>query len=108
MKRTYLSKIQEETQKFLDERIKHNLIHPERGLNLDLTIKEAEVLISANSSVKDLADKGELQKIHKKFNDLHAKVEGDYLSVRNHLGKILQQIEMKENEIVHQLKELGV
>lgn len=60
MKRSYLPKIQEEIQKFLDQRIKHNFITPEKGLNLDLTIKEGELLISANQSVRDLAETGEL------------------------------------------------
>lgn len=86
MKRSYLPKIQEEIQKFLDERIKTNFINPEKGLNLDLTIKEGELLISANQSVRDLAETGELQKIHKKFNELHSKVEGDFQAVRTHLG----------------------
>jgi hypothetical protein len=38
LKRTYLQKVQEETQNFLNERIKHNLLDPERGLNLDLKV----------------------------------------------------------------------
>lgn len=41
-----------------------NMINPEKGLGLDLTIREAEVLISANKNVRDLADKGDLAKIH--------------------------------------------
>lgn len=89
MKRTYLPKVQEEIQKFMDERIKHNFINPERGLNLDLSVREAELLISANKSVRDLAETGELQKIHKKFNELHNKVEGDFQAVRTHLMQIL-------------------
>ena len=70
LKLTYLDKVEQETHNFLSERVKHNLLNPEKGLNLDLTIKEAEILMSANENVRDLADKGELQKIHKKYNDL--------------------------------------
>ena len=70
LKLTYLDKVEQETQNFLNERVKHNLLNPEKGLNLDLSIKEAEILISANENVRDLADKGDLQKIHKKYNDL--------------------------------------
>lgn len=42
--------------------------------------------MSANRSVRDLADKGELQKIHKRFNDLHERIEIDYQNVRNSIG----------------------
>jgi hypothetical protein len=60
LKNTYLNRIQQETQKFIDEKIKHNLLNPEQGLSLDLSINEAEILMSANNNVRDLADKGEL------------------------------------------------
>ena len=48
LKMTYLDKVKEETTKFLNERIKHNFLKPDQGLNLDLTLKDAELLISAN------------------------------------------------------------
>jgi hypothetical protein len=35
-------------------------LNPEQGLSLDLSMKEAEILMSANNNVRDLADKGEL------------------------------------------------
>lgn len=53
LKLTYLEKVEKETQNFLDERIKINLLNPDKGLNLDMSIKEAEILISANENVKD-------------------------------------------------------
>lgn len=56
--------------------------------------------MSANKSVRDLADAGQLQKIHSKFNKLHERIEVDYENVRNSIGKILLQIEEKENVLV--------
>lgn len=108
LRRPYLNKIQEQTQVFLNERIKHNVVDPVRGLDLDLSISECEILISANSNVRTLADKGDLQKIHAKYNDLHGKVEVDYAKIRTQFGDIIKQVEQKENELVLQLREMGV
>lgn len=107
-KRTYLQKIQEETNKFLSAKIKHNHLNPADGLHLDLTVKECEVLISASSQVKSLSESGELQKMHQKFLKVSDGIEEDYQSVRNQIGEILAQVEVKENELVMQLRELGV
>jgi len=107
-KMTYLNQIQEETQRFMQERIKYNFLAPEKGLNLDLTVKDAEVLISASSRVRALAESGDLERIHKQCKELENRIEGDYLAVRNHIGKILVQVEEKENALVEKLEELGV
>jgi hypothetical protein len=48
---TYLEKVQEEVNKFLKEKIKHDFLRPDRELALELTIKEAEILISASPEV---------------------------------------------------------
>lgn len=92
----------------MQERIKHNYLSPEKGLSLDLTVKDAELLISASSRVRGLAETGELERIHKQCKELEDRIEGDYLAVRNHIGKILVQIEEKENELITKLEELGV
>jgi len=75
-------------------------LNPEQGLSLDLSMREAEILMSANKNVRDLADSGELQKIHSKFNKLNERIEVDYDNVRNSIGKVLLQIEEKENLLV--------
>ena len=48
LKLTYLDKVQEETNKFINERIKYDYLRPEQELSLDLTLAEYEILISAN------------------------------------------------------------
>ena len=48
LKLTYLDKVKEETEKFVQARIKHNFIRPDQALSLDLTVGDAELLISAN------------------------------------------------------------
>ena len=51
LKLTYLNKVQEETNAFLQSRIKHHYMQPDRELSLDLTVREAEILIGANQEV---------------------------------------------------------
>jgi hypothetical protein len=99
LKVTYLDKVKEETNKFLQDRIKHNFLRPDTPLSLDLTLGEAELLISANQGVRDLAASGELSKIHQKYEELSKRIEGDYLATRNNISKILYQVEEKENAL---------
>jgi len=105
---SYLGKVEEEATKFLTHRIKHDYLRPGKELTLNLTLAEAEILASANPSVIESAEKGELAKIHQKFEELDKRIEGDYLEARNHLSKILYQIEEKENALYTQLEELGI
>jgi hypothetical protein len=60
LKLSYLDKVSEETTNFLNERIKHDFLRPGKELTLDLTVKEAEILMTANEEVRELANKGEL------------------------------------------------
>jgi hypothetical protein len=99
LKLTYLERVQLETTKFLSSRIKHDFLRPDRELTLDLSVKEAEVLLSAGASVRSLADSGELKQIHERFNAAKSRVETEYLALREHLAKTLQNIEAKENEV---------
>lgn len=46
--------------------------------------------------------------MHQKFLKVSDGIEEDYQSVRNQIGEILAQVEVKENELVMQLRELGV
>lgn len=47
-KLTYINKVEEETMRFLNERIKHNYLDPAKGLSLDILYRDAEILISAS------------------------------------------------------------
>ena len=55
-----------------------------------------------------MAERGELVKIHSKFDELQKRIDGDYLATRNNISKVLYQIEEKENALYVQLEELGV
>ena len=60
LKLSYLDKVQTEATAFLNQRIKYDFLKPDRELTLDLTIKEAEILIMANEEVQGLAESGKL------------------------------------------------
>ena len=96
LKLTYLDKVQDETNKFLASRIKHDYLQPDRDLSLDLTVREAEILIAANEEVRNLAENGGLKDLHQRYNDIHGKIETDYFSLRDYFAKTLQVIEGKE------------
>lgn len=108
LKMDYLEKVQEEVNKFLQDRIKHDFLKPDRELTLDLSMKEAEILITANPDVRAMAEKGDLKTLHDKCKSIQEKVDADYLKVRDLLDRITQQVEEKENEIYEQLVELGI
>ena len=44
-----------------------------------MTVHEAEILISANQEVRDLAESGNLKKIHENYNAIKEKVDISYL-----------------------------
>jgi len=103
LKLSYLDKVQQEATAFLQERIKHDFLRPERELTLDLSIAEAELLASANESVRAQAESGALKEIHARFNNAQARAGSEYFAIREQLAKTLQIIEAKENEIYSRL-----
>ena len=107
LKLTYLEKVQQETTRYLNTHIKHDFLRPDRELTLDLSVKEAELLLSAGEGVRGLADSGELKKIHERFNAAKNRVDTEYLAIREHLAKSLQIVEGKEDAIYAQLNSLG-
>lgn len=69
-KLTYLERVQEEINNFLKTNIKHDYLKPDRELSLDLTVKEAEILASANADAIAMADRGDLKSLHEKVRSL--------------------------------------
>ena len=104
----YLDKVQLEVNTFLRDRIKHDFLKPDRELTLDLTVREAEILMTANPDVRALAEKGDLKAIHDRLRASEEKVEADFLKVRDLIDRIIQQVEEKENEIYEQLEDAGI
>ena len=86
----YEEKVQEEVLKFLGERITHDYMDGTREVNLDLTVKEAQMLFNANEKIREMASTGELQAFHKKCADYQSAVEKGYIKVMDQLERILQ------------------
>jgi hypothetical protein len=66
----YLEKVQQEVTNFLNDKIKHDFLKPDRDLTLDLTVREAEILMVANPDVRSLAAKGDLKALHDKCKQI--------------------------------------
>lgn len=61
LKKTYLDQVEQQVQTFLSTSIKHDTLVPGREVSLDLTLLDAEVIASANETVKQMASSGELK-----------------------------------------------
>jgi hypothetical protein len=62
---------------------------PDKELTLDLTLREAEILASANMDIRAMAEKGDLKLLHEKFRILSDQVSSEYLKVRDHIDRII-------------------
>lgn len=65
-KLSYINKVQDGTQKFLAQRIQHDFLRPGNDLTLDLTLGEAEILMSANGDIRVMAEQGTLKALHER------------------------------------------
>lgn len=83
----------------MQQNVKYDYLEGNRELNLDLTLKEAEFVYSANDEIKGMADSGDLQKLHQRCHSLDKAVEVGYLKVTDHLERALVQITQTEEEI---------
>lgn len=63
-KATYQNKVEEEILRFLQERIGSNYFDHKKGLNLNMTVHEAELMIECVPTLKEAADRGEMHEIH--------------------------------------------
>ena len=77
--------------------MKYDFLKPGNSLSLDMTLGEAELLMSASPEVRAIAEKGELKAIHDKCKQTHDKVDAALIKTREHMLRLLQQVEEKEN-----------
>lgn len=64
-KATYRNKVEEEVLRFVQEKIGSNYFDHKKGLNLNVTIHEAELMMESVPALKEASDSGELHDIHK-------------------------------------------
>jgi hypothetical protein len=57
---------------YIQDKIKTHYIDPFKAVTLNMTIKEAEILMSANPDVRAMAEKGDLKALHEKFSKTEA------------------------------------
>jgi hypothetical protein len=92
----------------MQQNIKFDYLQPDKQLTLDLTVKEAELLISASDEVKGMAEKGDLIKLHERCKGIEDKVDSGYLKVKDQIDRIIQQIEDKEDDLYRSAEGFGV
>ena len=100
--------VQDSINTFLDSNLKYDFLRGNRQLNLDMTMREAELLYTANDSIRALAETGELQDLHSRCAAAEQAVETGYLKVMDHLDRALQQISETENETYMSLQDKGL
>ena len=101
----YEDKVQSEILAFLGKNIATDYLDGSKEVDLDLTVKEAEMLFNANDRIKEMAANGELQAFHKKCSDTQAAVESGYVNVMDQLDRILQQISEMEDEVYDDMRD---
>ncbi len=77
----YNDKVQDQILSFVGKSIKHDYIRGDREINLDLTVREAQKLYSADDKLRSMADAGSLQSLHKRCADQSKAVETGYIKV---------------------------
>jgi hypothetical protein len=64
----YEDEVQEKINSFIGTALPFDYMQGNRELNLDLTLKEASHMYSANDNIKSLAQSGELQALHASYS----------------------------------------
>ena len=102
---SYEDKVQEQILAFLGKNIAIDYLDGSREVDLDLTLKEAEMLFNANDKIREMAANGELQAFHKRCSDTQSAVETGYTNVMDQLDRILKQISEMEDEVYDDMRE---
>lgn len=100
----YEETIQNRINDFMGSAIKADYVKGSREINLDLTLREAEYLYTANDKVKQMAESGELQNLHKKCDELASSVDTAYIKAMDILNRTEHQINQAENDIYDDLQ----
>lgn len=101
----YKPEVETQINKFLNETIKADYLNGNREINLDLTLAEAQLLYNANDDIKAKAASGELAALHKRCNDLDARIDQGYSAIYDQLDRTLKQVQDAEEEVYSDLRE---
>jgi hypothetical protein len=104
----YNAKVQDEILKFLGSQIKHDYLQGSRDVNLDLSVSEAAQLYNAGSSIRSMAESGQLQQLHERCMNQQQAVQDGYIKVMDSLDRVLQQVSEAEHDIYEELLDSGV
>jgi len=92
----------------LGSQIKHDYLQGNRDVNLDLSVSEAAQLYNAGSSIRSMAESGQLQQLHERCMNQQQAVQDGYIKVMDSLDRVLQQVSEAEHDIYEELLDSGV
>lgn len=104
----YLPEIQDLVTKYIQDRIKVDFFDPTRELTLNMTVKEAEMMMSASPDAVETAEKGDLKTIHENYNSTCQQIEVDFLKTKDLISRITQSMGEKEQAIYDKFEEAGL
>jgi hypothetical protein len=87
---------------FTNKNLPMNYFTGESKVTLDATLQEAEVMFAANQRVKNMAESGELSRLHENFNNLNEQTHSAYNSIKDKINSIILATHTKEDEISRQ------
>ena len=74
--------------KYIMDKIKVDFFDPSRELTLNMTVKEAEIMMSASPDAVDMAEKGDLKTLHENYNSTCQQIEADFIKTKDLISRI--------------------
>jgi hypothetical protein len=96
----YEDVVEQEVMKYLETRLPHNLFEPEKGLHLDLTVRQVRQMLRASEKSFKRASTGELQQIINTEKDIGANVDLLRDKIDDQLDQVQAQLEKYYNETI--------
>jgi len=99
----HLDEVEQKMNEFMAHQIKFDYLKGDRPIDLNLTMREASILASANDEIKNSAANGDLQRLLSQCAEIDNEVQTGYLKVMDALEDLLRQIQNNEDDVYQQL-----
>lgn len=92
----YVPEVEKQILAYLEQQVGTNYLDPDRGFDLDLTLKEAALLAEAGPSLQEYAESGELQRISTAWKISKEAFEAERDAIYQKLHEIFEQTRADE------------
>ena len=96
----YEDVVEKEILKYLEDRLSHNLFEPEKGVHLDLTVRQVRQMLRASEKSFKRASSGELQQIITNEKDIGSSVDLLRDKIDDQLDHLQAQLDNYYNETI--------